>query len=107
MQDKTSRRQKCTVSWDINFSSIDRIKLIELLLIIHTNGVIKVTLFSMYSSQCKPRLVTIRGVPSSTGEMSILNFCGAAVTTCNKGYYFTYTYYVNPPGWCKPCSMYY
>ncbi len=48
-----------------------------------------VTLFSMYSSHCRPRLVTIRGVPSSTGKMSILNFCGAAVTTWNKGYYCT------------------
>lgn len=32
------------------------------------------TLFSMYSSHCSPRLVTMRGVPSSTGRMSILNF---------------------------------
>lgn len=32
------------------------------------------TLLSMYSSHCRPRLVTMRGVPSSTGRMSILNF---------------------------------
>ncbi len=66
-----------------------------------------VTLFSMYSSHCRPRLVTIRGVPSSTGKISILNFCGAAVTTWNKGYYLTCTHNVSLPDWYKSCFMYF
>lgn len=40
------------------------------------------TLPSMYSSHWSPRLVTILGVPSSTGRMSTWKCWGAAVITC-------------------------
>lgn len=37
---------------------------------------------SIYSSHWSPRVVTILGVPSSTGRMSTRNCCGAAVMIC-------------------------
>lgn len=48
-------------------------------------GVVGPTLPSIYSSHWSPRLVTILGVPSSTGRMSTWNCWGAAVMICRGG----------------------